>query len=1357
MEYEPAIMMLNPEQIKSAADNIGTFDTDNPSFLFQDGDRDMMEEAAGFKNGKDYRGYVKAFSELPQEVEGFTDEQIDAWFDEFVRKAKQAANSREQAEGTTGTETATPAELDREFIELISEPGDLEDFVKLLATAYNEDYGQWQAADEEDAANRDRWAEISDNLRRKFTHPTWQSIFKAGGRMGLTQQKQVLTMIRNSPREYRAIYADITERPDMAVSAEDSTAAALKHRITDSRRQDVDSLTPEKMRQLAEQLDIEDFAEKVRTGHAQFDDPVERAYIKQLQDQRRKLENDLKEIDDDRQEDNNFIERLAGKEFNDAFERAIKAHEQITRKHSELDRAIKEGRRSTSRIAWQLQRQNANYNTIIQSLEALASAHQLELDIQKILSDEKLKDYAKSAKTEATLTVRLARKAERDQIRTHIAEIKKMQEAAKELTQAKRGVTRRILRPINPREVNAEQGRAVAIIQRLVEPSMLEGIDRFIGGIEKPYLRTIFETWKVDEQLRAGILKNKAQATADKMTRILNKERFEDLTNGERKYLYLKIPPNDWAVALGLESIIKRRNQNFPMNGETEQQIALKYLAPDLYYRIMDKPFSEWTLEEGEELAKVIDDLIVQGKEVYKANIDAEQKRIGAYQTSVRNTIRTVNKAGLRPEEIEKIIGRYDYGVAGTAAADAKRRASKGSLLGYADMNIYRFARMLDNGDANGKNSAALYRRASDAYNQEMTVVDYRTERIQKRMKELGITDKELWQKTAELNLGGDLGIKPFTAAELLGFLSATRDDYSREAVLYGNMLTENERAPYQRKNITNMELTPMYEIAEQRYAQVEAAAQKIIADNPNYQKLMDAIDEDFTEGGQRLSEALVRYNNTYMPIVDKYFPIHRQAAVNINSADAQLARDLMGGSSGAFNLFVEKGFTNERQNIPAQYQTAIKLDILGVWAEAASREEHFMAYGQLIKDLNAIYKQNRPVKDAIQRRYGQQAVDYINKYINELANPNHEKTRSAIDNFVRSMRGNTAAAYLSWKVSGIAKQFITSPAPFFAYMNPLEYWGTFIEYAAHQETTWQEITQLSPHMAHRSANLLVEMVKENAKQKFDNKADSAISRFNQKGMEGLTWIDRMCVAPGWLVLYRKEYSKLTNNPANANMNEKDIRVKAAQYADDIIRLTQPSARADDLAPLFKGNNELGKALLQFTASLNVIWQNARYDLPQMIRERRYKNAAGTIIGYTLAGIMLGAITAGFDDDDDEASKMKKIAWWATTQFTDSFPIIGSEMTRLAEYSITGKMRYQGGMNLLPIFQKIWNATAATAKGLQEKDFEKLLKASAQAAEALGIYKGLPVSGIKEAGSLLGIGDEEEGLNLNPGALTGRR
>jgi hypothetical protein len=172
-----------------------------------------------------------------------------------------------------------------------------------------------------------------------------------------------------------------------------------------------------------------------------------------------------------------------------------------------------------------------------------------------------------------------------------------------------------------------------------------------------------------------------------------------------------------------------------------------------------------------------------------------------------------------------------------------------------------------------------------------------------------------------------------------------------------------------------------------------------------------------------------------------------------------------------------------------------------------------------------------------------------------------------------------------------------------------------------------------------------------------------------------------------------------------------------------------------------------------------MIWQNIRYDMPQMIRDRRGWNAAGTIIGYTVAGIMLGAITAGFDDDDDTPEKKaKRIAWWATMQFTDAFPAIGSEVTRLTEQAFTGKKQYQGGWrNLLPVLEKIYNMGSTGITAIQEKDFEKFLRAAAQAAEAAAISKGLPLSGAKGFGALTGIGDGDGELDFYPQALAGRR
>jgi hypothetical protein len=666
---------------------------------------------------------------------------------------------------------------------------------------------------------------------------------------------------------------------------------------------------------------------------------------------------------------------------------------------------------------------------------------------------------------------------------------------------------------------------------------------------------------------------------------------------------------------------------------------------------------------------------------------------------------------------------------------------------------------MLDNGDTNGKNMAALYRGAKDAHNQELAAMNLRAKKVFDVMKKGKITEKDLWEKAFEIDLGGDLGIKAYTAAEVMGFIYASQNDYSRHAIFGGNLLSESERVEYMIDGITPEETTPLKLLAGDRFAKVTEAAQKFMAENPSFQKLMEVIGEDFAMSGERVGDYLIRYNNNVMRKEKNYFPIIRMQAVSANTADAELASELMGSSSGAFNVFVEKGFTKERNEIPIQYQTKIKLDMFGVWTEAMERQEHFISHGQLVKDLNQIYKNSRPVRDAVQRRYGQAAVKYIDKYINELANPNPDQIRSDMDKFVRTMRGNTAAAYLGWKTSGILKQFITSPAPFFAYMNPIEYYAAQVEYAAKHTELWNEIIELSPYMGSRSSSLMIDLVKEQAKHRSDNKAVNAVNDFNKLGMKGLEIVDRVCVAPGWLVLFRKEQKRLTEGNTNGTMSEKDIRVKAAQYADDIVGLTQPSSWHADLPQLFKGNNEFAKAFLQFTQSLSMIWQNIRYDMPQMIRDRRFKNAAGTIIGYTIAGIMLGAITSWFDDDDDTPEKKaKRIAWWATTQFTDAFPIIGSEVTRLTEQAFTGKKRYQGGArNLLPVLEKIYNMGSTGITAIQEKDFDKGLKTALNAIEAVEIFYGLPSSGIKELGALTGIGDRDGKLDFNPEALLGRR
>jgi hypothetical protein len=137
---------------------------------------------------------------------------------------------------------------------------------------------------------------------------------------------------------------------------------------------------------------------------------------------------------------------------------------------------------------------------------------------------------------------------------------------------------------------------------------------------------------------------------------------------------------------------------------------------------------------------------------------------------------------------------------------------------------------------------------------------------------------------------------------------------------------------------------------------------------------------------------------------------------------------------------------------------------------------------------------------------------------------------------------------------------------------------------------------------------------------------------------------------------------------------------------------------------------------------------------------------------------MLGAITVGFDDDDDEETKARKLKFWAATQFTDAFPVIGSEVTHLAELLLTGKTSRSSGVNLIPAFEKAYKSLQAGISASQQKDFEKNIKKAAEAGlEAFALYKALPLSGPKTIGRALGIGDGDGELNFNPGALLGRR
>jgi hypothetical protein len=169
---------------------------------------------------------------------------------------------------------------------------------------------------------------------------------------------------------------------------------------------------------------------------------------------------------------------------------------------------------------------------------------------------------------------------------------------------------------------------------------------------------------------------------------------------------------------------------------------------------------------------------------------------------------------------------------------------------------------------------------------------------------------------------------------------------------------------------------------------------------------------------------------------------------------------------------------------------------------------------------------------------------------------------------------------------------------------------------------------------------------------------------------------------------------------------------------------------------------------------MNVVWQQTRYDLPVLIRRKQFKQAIGQVTGYVMAGLMLGLITAGFDDDDDDEAKNRKIFQWSTSQFTDTIPVFGAGISDVLETAITGKQPWSRASDILPVASSGASALKNLSQAIFKADGEKAAKALRDAAKTGGYFTGLPVQGVFDAGRLFGVGNDK---GFSPETLIGRK
>lgn len=1100
------------------------FDENNPSILFQT-QQELYNDARSFATWQEFMDHYQndfdpAALEDPTYHNQVPSDAGAQWYQTTWELANgiqpEESLNEEEVKDKYAKEGTEPRAIDSLFVaEITGENGKFEDFMHMVAYYENIDLNapEWtQVADEQEAAERDRIEQIKDLIEVTMASESMQRAINriaAGGEITPGFKTRLISELSDpfKSRDFRALYAEVMDDPTYRVNPEDTTATLLENKLNNVNRRfnlqipavDVSRMSPQQRKELSDKLDNEEIAAKLKDGSLKMDDQVDK-YIKSLTSQINELKRQQNELKKSILEETS---RLADEEQKDLLrvnEELIKAKAAYDKKNDEITRKIAKGIKISSKYQKEAQNLKHDYNEILRKYKDLLATTKITGEVQRALD------------TQQRLGDALNNIDKLEEERTTMADVQKL----------RKNLVKKTMRRVKFDTVDYENARKIIAIQRIFEPNLLGGVNKWIGQRD-PYLRGVISAVITDKDYRnelSNYIRDRATSSnaysefwakwQDLITSPTTEEalkKFNAWDEKTRKRAIMYLPKEDWIKELQLKELEKEREESIdldigikerrePMRNEKGELIykpqydengkliknpdrqeayyktiyefdaseEIKAMirdavGEDIYNNLLYRPFSEWTVEEMESLAKRIDDLYTEGRDILAARKQLQIERAAAIRQKIEKAVKdtgivindddTPEEKAKKQAKIDKILGLNSELKGTNASKETGFKSRMNRLLhGYVDANILRVARILD-GNTEGVNVQELYRKEDDCYNNKTRSINGRVNKINKVMQENNITMDELAQQVK-------VGDKTFTIDELLFFAAANEDyvedpkkmakglmgiaandDYaatSRNAVMFGNLFSDTASTEFKeecaredeemQRRIDADELT-----AEERNAQIlgelvtrpgtaryiqrchEAFVDIIAAANQlddKYKALLKVIADDYAAQYDRMNEISIKEFNTPVHRVKCYVPLVRLESngdTNVN----QVKEDLLAAlGQGASKEWVNKGMTKRRTNMSPLHQKPVQTGLYKTWADSVDRTEHFISYSGYVRELNRVYKSRdaQYTRQFIENRYGKGMITYIDDYINEVANPNANKIREKGAELLHTLRG---------------------------------------------------------------------------------------------------------------------------------------------------------------------------------------------------------------------------------------------------------------------------------------------------------------------------------------------------------------
>jgi hypothetical protein len=374
------------------------------------------------------------------------------------------------------------------------------------------------------------------------------------------------------------------------------------------------------------------------------------------------------------------------------------------------------------------------------------------------------------------------------------------------------------------------------------------------------------------------------------------------------------------------------------------------------------------------------------------------------------------------------------------------------------------------------------------------------------------------------------------------------------------------------------------------------------------------------TEEKQAVRDMIRLYDDYQYPILDRvraelegvhlgreeqYFPIDRLEDVSYNK---ELEKDIL-ERNYVRKPGVSKGFTKERVGSTKGFS---EFSYFGTIMRNYRKVEHYKAFAQSIRDANKILN-NSEIRASIKEKLGDKYHQVLDKWLKDVAYGGDRTSMASIDKMCQWLRTNYATAVIGGNLLSVMK----APVSYVQGMEMAGKWNTikatlkFVLAPLSWDKWVDEKSVLMNYRPMKQERELNEIVAQRTLRQQIGKV-TGYQAIREGSM--LPWViaDKATCDIVWLAAY---------DDAKADMPEQ----QAIDYADMVIRRTQPMSGALNLPDTFRGP-EYQKLFTLFRNQQN---QNFNLLLESVLQKQKGKIGIGEFSSHLVFYLLIPSVMIG--------------------------------------------------------------------------------------------------------------------------------